>query len=872
VDKYEYNIKADQIMKLIDRRDFKTAAKIADGIDWRRVRNINMLTNVGCVYQAVARYTDAKEIFELARSRAPLGRRLVYQMADVCIDAGEFEEAERYIQEFSELAPKDTGRFELLYQLSKRKGEPVENQIAILEEFKKQDFDEKWAYELARLYHKAGYAQKCIAACDELMLWFGEGQYVDKAMELKMLYVPLSPSQQEKYNMRLKKAESVEPVVNNQREAEPEPMPVLKTVSYNSEKYNTENLQAALAKSMQEIMEAEERYKSSFPINKSYLEEYQSEQEEKEAMFAATRDMRREREKFKQVITETDAPFMAAINLSNATVMNNILIQEPVEEKTEFPEEIERVEQPFEQDSTGIFTEASKNFWEKEEEEPEEEQEEESEYEEVPFSLGTLDGNEIPPKIYYCIPEYNPQPYLDKAADRMKEEQREQTEEETLQSTEPEEQEELEEQTDFEEDYEEDYEDDFPEQEEDFFLNMMIRNYGVEELPDNTYYSIPGYIDKAYQAEKRETPAMKPTAKESFQSEERQKKPEAIFASEDFESEEEDTSEYIYGVEELPEGTYYQVAGYDPTAFLAGYATNQNTIRTSVPKQQKKVQPPKMAEPVEYLDDIPTEEPITEQTEEPPKAALELTPEYKNTFASYLHMPGVEQQIAEILYESEQIGEEKETSLFGNVLIMGEVKSGKTTLAVSLIKTMNHLNGRKGRKIAKISGDRLNSKGIRESIARLAGADLIIEHAGEMRVATATELVDAMKDYTGGMIVVLEDTRSSIERLLADVPQIGTRFTHTIELKECNIAEWAEAAKQYAEENNYIVDDMAMLALSVKIDGVYASKKNIQLEDVQDIIDDAITKAEKRNRKLFGRIFSKKKDSEPIVLRESDFD
>ena len=209
--------------------------------------------------------------------------------------------------------------------------------------------------------------------------------------------------------------------------------------------------------------------------------------------------------------------------------------------------------------------------------------------------------------------------------------------------------------------------------------------------------------------------------------------------------------------------------------------------------------------------------------------------------------------------------------MFGNILLMGEVKSGKTTLAVSLIKTMNRLNGRKGRKIAKISGDRLNNKGIKESISRLVGADLIIEHAGEMRMATVTELLEAMGDYTGGMIVVLEDTRTSIERLLADVPQIGVCFTHRIELKECNIAEWAETAKNYALENHYIVDDMAMLALSANIDAVYANKKNLVMEDVQDIIDDAIEKAEKRNRKLFGRLFSKKKDSDAVLLRESDF-
>lgn len=1022
VDKYEYNIKADQIMKLIDRRDFKTAAKIADGIDWRRVRNINMLTNVGCVYQAVGRYTDAKEIFQLARNRAPLGRRLVYQMADVCIDAREFEEAERYIQEFSELAPKDTARFELLYQLSRRKGEPIENQIAILEEFKKQDFDERWSFELAKLYHKAGYNQKCIAACDELVLWFGEGQYVDKAMELKMLHAPLSPSQQEKY-ISMKKKQGLE----ESHTASNVPK------KYSNETYNTENLQAALTKSVQEIMEAEERQKASYPSGMSYFEEYQSEQEERETMFAATRDLRREREKFKSMMTQPISSLITERNLQEGSRMPNITISPstnikeekqgifdnskdivretgelgpafempkeefeiPLElsnktdekrsdliwEKTEsifeplkkapiFPtEELEnspvfpienrspKIEQekdtvlekretvekqtafkeqenlelheifPMEQESkldwqTEIndLEDTMQEDFEEELEEPEEfvnfekfeklkefeesedfeeleelkelkesveesdinsveenlwgedfyyqvPEEKKPEYIEVPFSLSNLDANEIPLEIYYRIPDYDPQPFLDKAISQVKKVSDEEEIQRSLinenlkevERTDSIKEKESLEQTDLQYEDEPEYEE-FPEggTEEEFYQYIMTRSYGVDRMPEDVSYQVAGYRENLSEEMDNLT-------------------------SSDLEKTEE--IEYSYGVERIPEDAYYEVPGYDPENFLIGRGERQGLEeeilgqKPQIKIQSKITKEPKSDNKLQNRAEKRSEGKLENSLEISSKIeqqkdkelSLELSPELKNVFANYLHLPGVEQQIAEILSKTERIGEESETSMFGNILIMGEVKSGKTTLAVALIKAMNRLNGRKGRKVAKISGDRLNNKGMKESISRLAGADLIIEHAGEMRISTVAELLEAMGNYTGGMIVVLEDTRKSIERLLADVPPLSTCFTHQIELKECNIAEWAEAAKSYALENHYIVDDMAMLALSAKIDAVYVNKKNIMIEDVQDIIDDAIEKAERRNKKLFGRLFSKKKDSDSVLLRESDF-
>ena len=190
MDKYEYNEKARQINDRIEEKDYMAAARIADGIDWKRVKSVKMLTNVGSAYAEIGRYEDAKEIFLIAFQRAPMGRRLAYKLTELSIVAGKIEEAEMYYHEFLEIAPKDISRYELLYKLEKKKGKPIEELIRILEEYKENEFDDIWAYELARLYHKAGMSEACITECDEIILWFGEGEYVEKAKELKAIYVP----------------------------------------------------------------------------------------------------------------------------------------------------------------------------------------------------------------------------------------------------------------------------------------------------------------------------------------------------------------------------------------------------------------------------------------------------------------------------------------------------------------------------------------------------------------------------------------------------------------------------------------------------------------------------------------------------------
>ncbi len=673
MDKYEYNIKAEQIVKLINKKDFATAAKIADGIDWKRVRNVNMLTNVGSVYAEVGRYDDAKEILLIAFERAPIGRRLAYKLTEVCIQAGEYEEAERYYDDFVGLAPRDTGRYELQYQMAKKKGEPIEKLIAILQEYKKYDFDDMWAYELARLYHKAGMGEACISACDEIILWFGEGEYVDKAMELKMLYMPLSPSQQEKYNKRYQPQMIYPPVQAVQtpvQAAEEEQIPD-QPVSVSMDIYNTANIQAVLAESMKELMQ------------------------EEPAQAVQSEEGGEEPQRIVQQVEERSAGTE----------------EYPAAEQ----DRLEAAEQAYMQQSVAASA-ALENA----------------------DMLGvTKDLRNIQKAL-----SWNNMPYP-----------------------------------------------------------------GVHEEQEKLFRVVPD--------EKPESQAAESSVK--------------IEKEEDRE-EKEVAEEAMTEKAEVPYG-------------------EESGLKSEIDK---------------VMDEI---------AEKSTVSAGRLSDERRQCFAAFLHINGLEEKLAEIFAEAEKIGEERDTSLFGNILIIGDHKSGKTTLATELMKSLSRTANRKNRKIAKISGDRLNNKGMKETISRLAGADLLIERAGEMNRTTTQELLQAMAGHTGGMVVVLEDTKEGMAHLIAENPEVEVRFTHKLVLKEYEISEWVELAKNYAQELDYGIDEMATLALSAKIDALYAQKTVIDMDDVKAVIDAAIEHSEKKNiKKLFETVFSRKyKDSDLTMLRENDF-
>lgn len=257
MDKYEYKLKLEQLKNLVAAQDYRTAAEMADSINWKKVRNSNTLCMVGDIYERMGRYDACREVLLQAYDHSSIGRNIVSKLAQVAIKAKDPEEAEEYYQEFLEIAPKDNLRYILAYQISCLKNAPLSDRIAILEELKEREYSEQWAYELAALYGKAEMREKCVSACDELILWFGDGEYVEKALDLKRMYQPLTPAQEEKYQKLRKKKGMVEiNIPQNKKESSSTDIP---EVTVTASKFNTRNLQEELANSMRQIMNATEK-------------------------------------------------------------------------------------------------------------------------------------------------------------------------------------------------------------------------------------------------------------------------------------------------------------------------------------------------------------------------------------------------------------------------------------------------------------------------------------------------------------------------------------------------------------------------------------------------------------------------------------
>ncbi len=649
MDKYEYNVRVEQIAKLVSEKDYKTAAKISDSIDWRRVRNVSTLTMIGEVYEGCRRYEDAKEILLMAYEKAPIGRRLAYRLAELCIKGNDFEGAKKYYEDFVNLSPNDNRKYELLYEINKKQGVPAAKRVAILEEYAKNDVDERWGLELANCYYEAGMNDKCIKQCDELFLWFGEGEYVVKALELKEMLAPLTEKQLKVKNAAEEAAK--EPVK--------EVVPRDKAKTVNKLKRRAARKAKSASKSVEE--QPKERENNSYDTGE-------------------TKDIRKEQEIIKNVLAE---------------------------------EEVEPV------------------VWEP-----------------------------------------------------VKEEQNAQIEEQN----------------------------DWMEEQDDQIIGQMT----IEELL------------AAYERENGITP----------ETEEVEAEAEAVVVAADEEA-------------KLAEAIEEELIEEEPE--------NEESFWQNAREEESYVED--ISEAVSRV----TGE-MMEEHEENVYSKNALTEEQKETFKQFLYMRGMEEQLINIFQSIAEHRTDMRRSAEGNLLVVGDYKSGKTTLAISVIKEINIIRRRSNRRIAKISGERLNNKGIRETLSQLSDSDLLIEHAGRMSKATLQGLLQFMSGETGGMLVIFEDTKEAMEYILAQVPEARTYFNYYVELREVEIADWVEVAAGYCKENGFKIDDIAKLALSAKISQISKEDFTTEFEDVKRIVDEAMRRYKRRH-------FFKRKDEENgiSVLKEADF-
>lgn len=843
MDKYEYRIKLEQIEKLAGRKDYVTAAEIADGIDWRKVKNVNTLFMISDIYEATDRLEDCYEILNMVYDRSYTGRRAVYRLTEVATKMHEFEEAIDLYKEYVKIAPHDLGRYILKYQIYRERGSSVEDQIEVLKEYKSHEYNKKWAYELACLYEEAGQIQKCIEECDELILWFGNGEYVIKALELKRKYQELTAAQQEKYDQRFvqtepeaEETETAEEEVNAAQEPAEEvsekavidDTPQISVI--NTNKFSTMNLQAELAKGVQDVFDQEPEEGSE---ETAETEEFLKTGELEELEKAAKAEKSSEPETVSEdTENKTEEPVEAsAIELPETEETSDEIVISVEFTDQEAEKTPEPVLEPEDVLAEPEDSEAEKEIEERQNLKPETDGQLvdlfDPDMSDEDFLNLPITGQMTVGKV---IAAWEARKHWTKPADLVSEEVSEEPEKQTVSvetgeitsllkdfipST-PKETEEAEEEIEVSEEPAEEetftepaeapmgtIEDDLPqdieeaEESEEPFLEHLEKVLEEAVLPDS------GMMQE----------------EESKEPEERVTEPET---ADETESEEQETEEDV----------------------------SQNTAS--------------MLYAIERV--------LAQEISSSEVSGKHLTEEQEKIFAYFTLVDGMKKQLLKLLEEEKNYAG-KTDSKEGNLIITGHPGNGKTTLAIDIVKVFQKQRHVKGSKIAKVTGDGLNKKEPAEVVKKLGGGALIIERAGSLNQETVEKLSDVMEGMTEGMLVILEDDKEEIGRLLEKNVGFAQKFNRTVNIPIFSNNELVSFGKSYAEENEYYFDEMAVLALYDCIGVRQTSEHVVNVAEVKEIIDEAIAHAEKKRKKLFAKLSKKRIDEYGNkLLLEEDFE
>ena len=739
MDKYEYRLKAEQIEKLAGKKDYETAAKIADTIDWRRVRSLDMLYVVSEVYEAMERYEDCMEILNIAYDRAPVGRMLLYKMTEIATKMHEFKEAINLYREFVKAAPHDQSRYILKYQIYRERGSSLEDQIQTLQEYKTHEYQERWAYELASLYAEAGMTEECVRECDELILWFSEGEYVTKAMELKMQYAPLTAAQQEKYDKAM--------------QPEEEPHDYKKTeVAFHDDKFSTVNLQAELAANLDEILLDGD---DGIDIPELPSDDEVKEEEPMEEV--------KEEEPMEEVKTEeSDDIELESLDLDVPE------IEKPEEEPEKEPEDIEL--ESLDLDIPEI-------------EEPEDIPEIEKPEEKNPLEDNLTEQLTIPD----VLAEWDSKRAKTEAMLKANAEKEEARKAKAMQETAE--------------------------------LLKLISGESAD---------IPEDVRKILNEIEEEKQAITPIVTEDDL-------PQNI-------EEDDEAGEMI--VEEIGDKQPEEVKLSQKEQIPSG---SKNTIRD-------------------------LERSLAVQVTETAVKSGYLTREQARLFTYFATVKGMSKQLSSLLKGAEPSSHSNSSR--GNLVITGPHGNGKTTLAIDIVRALQKDGRIEGRKLAKISGSKLNSKDAHEVLGKLKGGALIIESAGGLAEATLMALSLAMEGDTGGLLIILEGTSDEIQKIFRKNKNFASKFDYMVDVPIFSNDELVNFGKAYALENEYVFDEFAMLALYDKIGCKQTLDHDVSVAEVKEIIDQAIEHAEKGGFKSFFAKMTKQNVDEDgnHVLREQDFE
>ena len=971
MDKFEYKVRADEIKELIARGEYPQAAEIADTIDWRRVKSVMMLCTISDLYKINRRYEDAKNMLLLAYERRPGGKTICYSLCELCIKTEEFIQAVNYYKEFVQVAPKDPGRYILQYKLYEAQDVGLEERIGVLEELKKRDYREKWAYELAYLYHRVGLATRCVEECDELILWFGEGKYVIKAMELKMLHQPLTAAQQEKYNHRFdgwgvpgdaemtSEAETPvrsqenweEPEENrlNQEEAayapveeqpvvpredapaQPEEMDIqVKTMDVGQ--YNTINLQAELAEGLKEVLSADKKSDAitrsilaplmdsdtetlDFPeideVDESDLGPEAEVMEESEVFFGETADMGNLSQESMEALGEGEEILPGEEAAAPEP--------ETEEQPGETTESAAAAEKEPEEKKTGDTAEIVMNQLRQESAERPEDQVLTAQ---PPRELAGVLSQESDGQISLVVPEKEAvekqitgQMSIEDILsewERMKKENEEKRKEEVRQHV-------LQQTGTMFTEFEASVRDGLLEQLERGKAGPQASEEKPEAEPEETEASGPEYVgpdvsesefenagieesgdilEEGYDAgtqeyEEEAAAAAEPEEvsgaddygeTEEIEELEETAGPEEVYEETGYgETEEIEELEEAAGPEEVYEETDYgeteeieevqETAGPEEVYEETGYGETEES------EEEKQEAEPEETygeddygeaggiEKIRKAEKSKPEEPARPPVEREKARVRALTREEKELYAPFIQSRSGREELVKAIDNISM------AAYTGNIIITGEEGMDTLSLAKNMIREVQMTDSNFAGKVAKISGQGMNAKNVAETLERLKGGALIIQKAAGMEANTVKALHKALQKESFGIIIVLEDTKKAMGRLLASYPPLGESFTARMNVEAMSNDTLVAFGRQYAREREYSIDELGVLALHTRIEELQTIDHVVTVMEVKEIMDEAIHHA---NRKTLGHFFDilfarRYDDEDMIVLTEKDF-
>lgn len=840
MDKNEYNLKLEEMDKYVSQGNYGEAAKVADSIDWRRVRNVRTLCMVSEIYEADNRYEDSKELLLRAYRRSPVGRSVLYRLVEVTIQLKQFDEAIEYYSEYVQAAPHDNNKYILKYKIYRGRGSSLDEQIEILKEYLSQEYNEKWAYELAKLYQQAGRIQECLASCDDLVLWFHSGKYVTKALELKQKYAALTPKQQEIYDRRFEEeAEETDDVFSDETRlgqekelVETHEEALADTIMADTEK---EIAQAVVQSRQEDMKEVVAPYGESEEETAAYAEEREPEEENPER----ENPVEEPDEEGYGIDDEEDTEYgepeepkdlQSELVKSMREIVGGVVRrEEPDEEELAADQLIEQAaqEQETARAAAPRIPEAPKMELPKP---PRNQQAPQLSIDDILLSMGEKGAavrkaaaqSEAAKQARAAAPA-GAVSAMDEALLNMGMPPEEIAREEA------------------------------PAPEEPVKEAAKKQETEKEEVKARVPEQEP--VEEQEQPQAQETPEIEHDRQEDVILAKTRRIPTEEIARR-------------HAVYDVPRTQDTEEAPPEPQAF-----GQQKAEEAEAPVQRQKAagqaSEQKAAQGQPANSGRPKRQPNPQPQAPSHGVRMRVRDYHRDLFAGFLGIQNLEDQIASAIAMAEQKGEDR-TSRTGNILIFGDHGCGKSTIAVGIAKAIAMDKNSQFAKMARIYATDLNRKDIAATIAKIAGGTLIIEEAGDLEDGIVDQLTTAMEFRTDGLIIILEDEQKYIHELLMRHPRFTMKFTSQIFIPTFTIDELVGFGEIYAGNQDYVLSQTAAEALHDRIGSVAAQGDAVSITNVIELVDRAIHKSNKFFRKM---TFGKKRydENDCVILQEKDF-